>query len=159
MVINREGLAWVAGLMDGEAHFRLNFNHDKPTSKRKYSVPQLVISQIDRQILDKTQSILQLGKVYGPYKTKKEHHSPFYTFQVAGFEKFQAMLALVWLWLSPVKRNQAKQVLLDFYRFNQRPKLKMGPVPRKTECHPERKHAAHGLCEQCYQRKWSRNEL
>lgn len=31
-----------------------------------------------------------------------------------------------------------------------------GPKPRIPDCHPDRKHGAHGLCVQCYRAQWAR---
>lgn len=29
---------------------------------------------------------------------------------------------------------------------------------RKPDCHPNRKHAGHGLCQKCYQREWLKKD-
>ena len=64
--------------------------------------------QTDRQVLDKLQEALfGLGKIYGPYKQKNRKHSDYFYWRTTRFEEVQAVVALLWNWLSPVKRNAA----------------------------------------------------
>lgn len=148
--INREELAWAAGFIDGEGSFILHKTHGKK-GKREYGRPRLDVSQVDRRVLDKLRGILQFGKVYGPYRPQKKNHNDFYLFSVRGLEEVQFILGAVWQWLSSVKQEQAKNVLLAYYELNNRPRLPYGPVPRIPKCHPERKNSARGMCAVCYQ--------
>lgn len=151
---NREQLAWAAGLVDGEGWFGINHNKPQKTGVRVYGHPTLSVAQCDRRVLDKLQNALAIGKVGGPYKKKTEHHNDFYLFYVNTFERLQHSTALLWTWLSPVKRAQAAKALCTYIEMSQRPRLRSGPKPRTVMCHPIRKHAAHGLCMPCYQTKW-----
>lgn len=54
-------LYWAAGFYDGEGHFQLR------TQKRRYHYPAIVIGQKDREVLDRFQAAIGVGKVYGPY--------------------------------------------------------------------------------------------
>lgn len=156
---NREELAWVAGFVDGEGYFGLTNTAGRPTDQRRYKSPKLTISQCDRRVLDRVHESLGCGNITGPYVKKNIKWRPSFTFHVSGFETTQAVICQLWPWLSPVKKEQAKNVLLEYHKFNQRPKLKMGPKPKIPTCHPDRKHAAHGLCDQCYQKAWYKNEF
>ena len=155
--LNREELAWAAGFLDGEGYFGLHKSHGRPTDKRAYYRPYISAAQCDRQVLDRLQACLQMGVVKGPYLRIKKNHNDAFLFYVCNFEKAQAAIALLWYWLSPVKRAQAKEALLDFKEICKRPRLRPGPVPKIPTCHPERKHGALGLCENCYQAEYNRS--
>lgn len=154
MLIQREELAWAAGFVDGEGHFGLHKTRGRPTDSRGYGSPELTVAQCDRQVLDRLQQALNLGVVGGPYTPKKTNHNLVYLFYVHGFERVQAIICLLWPWLSPVKRKQVKRTLHEYHIFNSRPKLSMGPKPKTPTCHPNQPHFAKGLCSTCYQLNW-----
>ena len=110
VLINRENLAWAAGFTDGEGCFCINSSTDK-WHKRGRSI--FSIGQVDRRALDRFKQIVGVGKIYGPYGpyngTQATH--PHFQFDVYGFEQVQALTALLWTWLGPVKKAQAKSVL------------------------------------------------
>lgn len=61
--------------------------------------------------------VIGFGKVYGPfgpYANSLPNSQPHYKFDIYGFEQTQALIALLWPWLGPVKRQQAKQVLNEY---------------------------------------------
>jgi hypothetical protein len=154
MELDTHELAWAAGFIDGEGCFGLHVTHGRPTDIRKYCSFKLAVAQCDRRVLDRLQDVLQVGKVRGPYKQKEKNHNPFYVFQVTRFKETTSVVASLWPWLSPVKRLQVKQTLLDYHAFNDRPKLKMGPGAKISSCHPTAKHKGHGLCVACYNKAW-----
>ena len=124
MLLSREALAWAAGFVDGEGNFRMN-EYKYIRRKQHYGGCHFSVAQIDRQVLDRLQKALGgLGKVYGPYhpKSKKNRQQPYYVFASAAFEQFQAIVAMLWNFLSPVKRAQAKHALLTFHKLNKRKK-------------------------------------
>lgn len=109
---DREELAWSAGLFDGEGCIGCFFNKRKNAPK---AYPELVltVSQLDRRVLDRFQKATGLGKVYGPYKnsgSKNYHHR----FQSYGPKEVELIIDLLWEWLSPVKREQAKNALSTY---------------------------------------------
>lgn len=151
---NREELAWAAGFVDGEGHFGLHKTKVRPTDERGYASLELTAAQCDRQVLDRLQAALGLGTIGGPYTKKKENWRQSYLFYVNGFDKTKCAIELLMPWLSPVKKEQAERAIADYYEFNDRPRMKMGPKPKTPTCHPNRRHAARGLCQSCYQLKW-----
>lgn len=113
-VLEREELAWAAGFIDGEGSFYRQ-NVSSQLRPNRPGRPRFEIGQVDYYVLYRLQVALPFGaRVLGPYCNKKDatsKASPIYVYQVSGFENVQALLALVWTWLSPVKREQAKSVL------------------------------------------------
>ena len=96
--LNRELLAWAAGFFDGEGCTYLHTQNKQP---------RILIGQLDTEVLAHfDQATLRLGKLYGPYQPKGVYHYNTY-----GFEKCQAIIAMLWPWLGSIKRIQARKVL------------------------------------------------
>ncbi len=93
----REELAWAAGFVDGEGCFY-------SASSKRY--PRLSISQNDKEVLERFQESVGLGKIYGPYPPR-----PDFEYRLNGLEKVQAVIAMLWPWLSGKKKEQAKKIL------------------------------------------------
>ncbi len=106
--MDREGLAWVAGFMDGEGSFAYARNG-------QYAKVIAHATQKDRRPLDRMVRILGFGKVYGPYDRAANRMMPasiHHAFQIQRFEHVQALVAMLWPFLSEPKRQQAKAVLI-----------------------------------------------
>lgn len=96
----REELAWAAGFIDGEATFGWQ------RQKGKKPIFYLQAGQVNRYVLDRLQSALGSGKVYGPYKPRRKNDQPYHYFRLTGNEKVVDAVLVLWEWLSPVKRAQ-----------------------------------------------------
>jgi hypothetical protein len=106
---NREDLAWAAGLFDGEGNVGF------------YNRVHIMmnISQCDRWVLDRFQTIVGRGAIYGPYpRSVNRNWTPIHAYSVGKYEDVQYIVALLWRWLSPVKRAQASEALRG---YQQRP--------------------------------------
>ena len=120
MKLNREELAWAAGLFDGEGNVGVFKAYDRKTFEAKRIM--LSMAQTDPQVLERFQrAVFGLGSINGPYNWK----SPFkaksrWVFRAGSFEHVQAIIAALWVFLSPVKLAQAKKALVDYaeYRAN-----------------------------------------
>lgn len=100
----REQLAWAAGFFDGEGSIGLYKN-------KRGLMLHMDIGQANPYVLEKFLSVVGLGSVTGPRPRKNPNHSPHWSWDATGFEKCQAVIALLWIWLSPVKRAQAAAAL------------------------------------------------
>jgi hypothetical protein len=97
MGLRREELAWAAGFFDGEGCVSLD----------KYA-PRIHMPQIDRRVLERFQSaVMGLGSITGPYANR--NWTPRYRYTTGGLEATQAVIAMLWQWLGPVKREQASR--------------------------------------------------
>src|SRR5882672_1246167 len=109
---DREELAWAAGFFDGEGHIGSHVGKLRGRYTRRDL--QISISQTDRWVLDRfRESVGGLGRVGGPlvrsYRNPNEHD--VYQYQIARFEHVQAIIAMLWPWLSPIKKVQAAAAL------------------------------------------------
>lgn len=101
----REQLAWAAGFYDGEGCCSFS------NGKRAYRVS---IVQIDPEVLLKFQAaVLGIGTLQGPYKTASMGNSrPRWQYTATGADA-QAVIAMLWPWLGTVKREQARERLVN----------------------------------------------
>jgi hypothetical protein len=101
----RENLAWAAGFVEGDGCFC----YSRPSRSMFVS-----ITQQDREVLDRFRRTAGFGRIYGPYRHRPGQAlsvRPFYQLRVHGFEKVQAIAAMLWFKLGSVKRAQAAVVL------------------------------------------------
>lgn len=108
--MDREELAWAAGLFDGEGCTSLNTKRNG----RWYGI-RLAVAQNSIEVLERFQGAVGVGRVYGPYKGE-------FSYCISGFENVQYVLALLWEWLSEPKRFQAENVLRYYHSFERNPK-------------------------------------
>jgi hypothetical protein len=112
---SREDLAWAAGFYEGEGTIALSGPHYWVKGEkrlRKTRRPQMRIGQVDREPLDRFVAATGIGYVHGPFHHENKKWQSYYQLVVTGFEKSQALVALLWPWLSERRKQQAMAVLL-----------------------------------------------
>jgi hypothetical protein len=102
MNINRENLAWAAGFYEGEGTIGY------------YNGLALKIPQVNKEPLDKFLAIAGVGRIIGPY-TRNPKHKPQYVYQVFSFEHCQALIAMLWPWLSESRKLQIKRAFIKYH--------------------------------------------
>lgn len=126
LCLDTHELAWAAGFFDGEGHVAL---------RRRGNWRELVLSvsqsgQSGRVILERMQRALGgLGKIGGPWIPKRAN-LPVYRLDMRGYVDVQASIALMWRWLSDVKRAQASAAMVNCRDYFARRSL-MGDGPAK----------------------------
>src|SRR3989304_344537 len=140
---SREDLAWAAGLFEGEGSIQAG-TPNGPARQRLH----LVMADFDRVQL--FAQIVGVGRLYnkgpGTLGTK-----PLRWWICWRFEDVQAVLAMLWPWLGPRRRNKAREVLLD---NNRRHRKHFQPThcQRGHEFTPENTGSQPGgwrLCKTC----------
>jgi hypothetical protein len=105
--INREELAWAAGFFDGEGHVRFDPVKDG-------GIISLRVAQNEPTILKRFHdAVLGIGNVKGPYG-RLDGGNPYWRFECTNFEGVQAIVAMLWTFLSLTKKGQARKVLEAF---------------------------------------------
>jgi len=103
--ISREELAWAAGFFDGEGYTGLLTGR----TLRSHVV------QTDARLLQRLQAaLLGLGTIDGPRNSSNPRHSPQWLWRVSGFANVQAVIAMLWIFLSEVKREQARKAITTY---------------------------------------------
>jgi hypothetical protein len=110
----RERIAWAGGFFDGEGCFA--------------SITETMTGRIthtDVQLLERFKSTVGFGKIYGPYAPHRTSFGkkPVYVYSTTGFERVQALLAVLWPNLGSAKRTKAISLLkshLTFWRCGHR---------------------------------------
>ncbi|HEV8682951.1 MAG TPA: hypothetical protein VGS09_09290 [Actinomycetota bacterium] len=130
--MDREALAWAAGSFDGEGCFHFLIRHRSDGALDR--VTQVRITQADPEVLLRFKDALGgLGAVYGPYNRRRSNWSPQWQYAAYGFHQAQAIIAMIWPWLGSVKREQAREVLIQnrhIFHGNRVDHLRSGQYPR-----------------------------
>lgn len=105
-------LAWVAGFFDGEGYIGAGGALGRRTIEM--SIAQASTGSMP-VTLTRVASVLGVGRLGGP-RTLPDAWSklPQYVWRAKAFEDVQCAVALLWTWLGPVKRAQAREALLRY---------------------------------------------
>jgi len=113
--LNIGELRWAAGFFDGEGTIAFTRTR-KPTLRHPHGhrfIALEVPQSGRRETLDRFLSAVGIGKVFGPYN-RPPNRKPVFRFAVAKFEHVQAVVALLWRFLSAPKREQAVDALTKY---------------------------------------------
>lgn len=113
--VDTHELAWAAGFFDGEgcASLARSTGWSKMLGReRVYLRPWLTIGQTDRWVLDRFHQAVGVGRVTGPHvhDARNPRAREQWRYESTSFADSVAVIALLWRWLSPVKREQAARV-------------------------------------------------
>src|SRR4249920_3251973 len=102
---NTHELAWAAGFFDGEGYVAARLNFVGKPNKRA------IVIRVD-QHSDNQVVLFRFSRALGTrQKHKGDIHvngtKPYATFAITNFEGVQFAIALLWLYLSPLKKQQA----------------------------------------------------
>jgi hypothetical protein len=125
----RENLAWAAGFFDGEGH----------TSVNNYDYVKVDVAQVDRVSLERLREATGVGIISGPFTPKKGR--PYFVYRIHGYERVQYFIAVLWPWLGPEKRAQARAAL-----------LRDRPIKRRRSTLPEGAQATENACKRGHPR-------
>jgi hypothetical protein len=118
-VRSREQLAWAAGFFEGEGCIGLNHTSGKQR-------PQLVLSvgQVDPWPMERFVEAVGIGASRYVETRWAPTQQNVYRYRIVSFEKVQAVVAMLWPWLSPRRKQQYRTMLarhLDWVPLTQQP--------------------------------------
>jgi len=126
-------LAWAAGFFDGEGSiYVVHKKRCKGGTTGKYypnTGVELSISQIHPQPLERFLSAVKTGSMSGPYKPKKENHSPYWRWNTAGRPTTYKVVCLLWPFLSTPKREQIKRCWEELKRCKSKKSPQLQELP------------------------------
>jgi hypothetical protein len=91
-------IAWAAGFYEGEGCIY---------TPKKHLGTQLSVAQKESECLERLQMIFRFGTIDPPGKG-----NTCYRWRVTSFERVQAVIAMLWPWLSERRRVQARDALV-----------------------------------------------
>ena len=128
-----EWRAWAAGLYDGEGSTYL-LDH---RSHEGYRIAEAAITQLSDggapEVLRRFAAVVGVGHINGPY-SQRDAHAAVYRWKSRARRDVERLLAIMWPWLSAVKRAQAQQVLDVIYSQADLPRGNPAWGNRKTPC-------------------------
>jgi len=105
----KEEIAWLAGVLEGEACFDLNRGDPR--------YPRMRIEMTDRDVLVRIKQILgNLETKEGGIrarKTKKIHHTPTHAFQIAAIDQVKQLFAAILPWMSARRSKQIVKLMKE----------------------------------------------
>jgi hypothetical protein len=125
---DREELAWAAGFFDGEGCFSY-------TERARYGVA--TIGQTDIRALERFRDAVGVGKIYGPYDYRylgRMSKRPWWNYRAHRREHVQAITAMLWFKLGPIKREQALGVLQSYSNACRRGHPKLHTFAHCPQC-------------------------
>jgi hypothetical protein len=107
--MNKEDLAYCAGLYEGEGTVYTNL------IKGKYRYINLAIVMSDLEPLYLFADTVNVGRLNGPYNLNYKDgliRKERYRYYASGFEKVQYIIAMIWPWLSPRRKEQYERAVI-----------------------------------------------
>ena len=100
-------VSWAGGLFEGEGSFYINKRNDRKNPRQV-----AMISMSDRDCIQRFRDAVGFGRVEGPYGPYQKGTKPTYRWATSGFEKTQALAAMLWPYLCERRRGQIKSTLI-----------------------------------------------
>ena len=107
-------LAWAAGFFDGEAWIGTR----KDSRGSRAATTNIKIHQVDRAPLDRFRVAVGVGTVYGPYAHGRRNDGTpktIFSYQTNKWSDSQAVVGMLWRFLSSPKRRQAAESLRELH--------------------------------------------
>lgn len=139
MNMNKIELAWAAGFMDGDGCFTYEVGVERPRAVAAQAVRQ--VDENVPHVLERLRNAVGgVGEIAKGNPPKYPHHKQQFYWRTTTFEEFQAVISMLWCFLSPYKREC---ILSSLKRFHERDSYSFsysnnvleysGPVIRKPE--------------------------
>jgi hypothetical protein len=111
--ISETGVAWLAGLLEGEGYFKLRtFVNDYG----EYGYPNIRMNMTDEDVVRRAQRVSGVGTVHGPSKPRVAHHKPQWTWAVSRCREAMALMELI---LPYMGQRRTEQINLARELFRQ----------------------------------------
>lgn len=122
----RENLAWAAGLFEGEGSFSYQ-------RRGQYMTIQVELGMTDEDRVRRFHAVVGIGNVTGPHNNTKPHHKPIYRWKTGSFAGVQAIMAFMWPWLGPRRRNKAIELLTVYWQHKRQTRATQAEVTQTKE--------------------------
>ena len=114
--MNRDEIIWAAGFFDGEGHtvYQVQIKSTRIRGIRT----QIGQALNNREVLERFQAAVGIGKICKI--SGKGLNNQYYAYYTSSFETSQAVIAMLWKFLSSSKKAQAKKALLGYLNHDSR---------------------------------------
>lgn len=110
MHIQREQLAWAAGLFEGEGCFT------GQVCNGRFFYPKAFLVMTDYDTVVRFQETIGFGS-FVARPPRKPTHKPQLELNICSFEHFQQLVCYLWPWLGERRKARIKELFLKCYEF------------------------------------------
>lgn len=118
-------IAWAGGLWEGEGCFSIRHAPNRNPSKQGWVSANAVIQMTDEDTIRRLARIMDgaglVARVEGPI-LHRGNRQPTWRWRLNGFERVQALIAMLWPWLGVRRRGRAVEVLRATWSWPLRPR-------------------------------------
>ena len=114
--VNRELLAWAAGVFEGEGSFSTH-NKNRPGAPRPVRDRGMnaKVKMADEDVIRQFYAVVGVGSVTGPYPCDGAGSKLLWVWQVGSFEGVQHVMTVLWPWLKQRRRAKIKALLQQYH--------------------------------------------
>jgi len=103
-------IGWAAGLFEGEGCFSMRWSKTRNQNKR---YPALTIVSTDRDVLEKFQEVVNMGKIYERRVKSKLGKKKIHVWQVGARDQVFGVCKMLWPYLSDRRRKSIQDGLSE----------------------------------------------
>lgn len=115
--MDRIGLAWAAGLYEGEGTVGCYIQNKEKWNRSPQCSIKLAIIMTDPDILTEFSDVVNIGSVRGPFKGNGFGKKDLYRYNLSTFEHVQYVIAMLWPHLSVRRRQQYRNAVDKYFAF------------------------------------------
>ena len=109
--INREDLAWAAGLFEGEGSFST-----RTGGERLDRSLHAKIKMSDEDVVRRFHAVIGVGNVTGPYESDGAGTKLLWVWQTGSFEGVQHTMTVLWPWLHSRRKEKIKELIALYHK-------------------------------------------
>lgn len=145
MGLSQIELAWAAGFFDGEGNTYILKGKNK--HNKEYRGVKVQVRNTNLEALERfKKAVGDIGTLHGPYQQKANtEYKEFWSFAAASFESAQAVISMLWKFLSTEKKEQYSACIRAVRSFN----TSRGIIHRSAVCGTYSKYGSGCRCEPC----------
>ena len=114
----RENLAWLAGLLEGEGCFLLTFKKNK--NGTGYPCFCVSMNMNDEDVVMRAANIVGFGNYSGPWLQYNPKHKPFYRWSVVKRDYVYALLVAIYPFMGSRRKAKIETILRTYREYEQR---------------------------------------
>lgn len=134
-------IAWLAGILEGEGSFSCQCPNKRTRPHAR--LLRVQIQMTDRDIIERACELMEATSIYE--RPRPAPRQTVFILMITG-HKAERIMRLILPHMGIRRRNKILECLEE---WKNRPVM-LRERGKRAECHPDRRHKGHGLCEECH---------